>query len=141
MAIPEQTPARTAEEILEAARRLGPTIAKRAAEIERARHIPPDLLDELAAAGCFRALMPTSHGGLGADLPSAMRIFEALARADASVGWTVMIGGTSWIDLVGLTRAAFNELFASGRNIIFAGVFSPSGSIRAAEEGYRVTGR
>lgn len=139
--IPEQRHARTPEEILDAARRLEPTIAKRAAEIESARRIPRDLLDELTAAGCFRALTPTSHGGLGADLPSAMRIFEALARADASVGWTVMIGGTSWIDLVGLPRAAFDELFAPGRNVIFAGAFSPSGSIAAVAEGYRVTGR
>jgi alkylation response protein AidB-like acyl-CoA dehydrogenase len=70
-----------------------------------------------------------------------MKIFETLARADASVGWTIMIGGTSWIDLVGLPRAAFDELFASGRNVVFAGVFSPSGSITAVEGGYRVTGR
>jgi alkylation response protein AidB-like acyl-CoA dehydrogenase len=141
MTIPERTDARSARNTLDAARRLAPTITVRAAEAESARRIPRDLLEELAAAGCFRVLTPTSHGGLGADLPSGMRIFEALARADASVGWTVMIGGTSWIDLVGLPRAAFDELFASGRNVIFAGVFSPSGSIKAVEDGYRVTGR
>ena len=55
--------------------------------------MPRDLLDELIAAGCFRVLLPSTHGGIGADLPSAMRVFETLARADASVGWTVMIGG------------------------------------------------
>ena len=126
---------------LEAVRLLAPTIAQRAGQIETARRVPRDLLDTLAAAGCFRVLTPTSHGGLGADLASGMRIFEALARADASVGWTVMIGGTSWIDLVELPRATFDELFASSRNVIFAGVFNPSGSIAAAEGGYRVTGR
>ena len=68
-------------------------------------------------------------------------MFEALARADASVGWTVMIGGTSWIDLVGLPRATFDKLFASRPNVIFAGVFSPSGSITPVQDGYRVTGR
>ena len=126
---------------LEPVRRLASTITRRAGEIEAARRVPRDLLDDLAAAGCFRVLTPTSHGGLGADLASGMRVFEALARADASVGWTVMIGGTSWIDLVGLPRTAFDELFASSRNVIFAGVFSPSGSITEAEGGYRVTGR
>jgi alkylation response protein AidB-like acyl-CoA dehydrogenase len=141
MAIPGQKDARTAEETLEAARRLAPIVARHAPETESARRISRELLDELAVAGCFRVLVPTSHGGLGADLPSGMRIFEALARADASVGWTVMIGGTSWIDLAGLPRAAFDELFAAGRNVIFAGVFSPSGSITAVEQGYRVTGR
>ena len=131
----------TVEASTAAARRLAPIVARRAAEVESARRTPRDLLDDLAAAGCFRVLMPTTHGGLGADLPSGMRIFEILARADASVGWTVMIGGTSWIDLVGLPRATFDKLFTSGPSVVFAGVFSPSGSITAVEEGYRVTGR
>ena len=33
-----------------------------------------------------------------------MRVFETLARADASVAWIVMIGGASWNDLTGLPR-------------------------------------
>jgi hypothetical protein len=43
------------------------------ASVESARRIPRDLPDELAAAGCFRVLTPTSHGGLDADLPTGMR--------------------------------------------------------------------
>lgn len=131
----------TVETAVEAARQLAPTVARRAAEVERARRTPRDLLDELAAAGCFRVLPPASHGGLGADVATAMKIFEILARADASVGWTAMIGGTAWIDLLGLPRATFDALFTSRADVIVAGVFNPSGSITAAEGGYRVTGR
>jgi alkylation response protein AidB-like acyl-CoA dehydrogenase len=131
----------TVEDPIEATRRLAPIVARRAEEVESARRTPRDLLDDLAAAGCFRVLTPPSHGGFGADLSSGMNVFEILARADASVGWTVMIGGTSWIDLVGLPRATFDTLFSSKPSVIFAGVFSPSGSITAVEEGYRVTGR
>ena len=128
------------EPVLEAALALVPAIGKRAAEVERARRVPPDLLDELVAAGCFRVLLPVSHGGLGADLPSAMRVFETLARADASVGWTVMIGACCWCDLMALPRATFDALFARPR-VITAGVFNPSASISREGEGYRVTGR
>ena len=32
-----------------------------------------------SAAGAFRLLLPPSHGGIGADLADAMRVFEALA--------------------------------------------------------------
>jgi alkylation response protein AidB-like acyl-CoA dehydrogenase len=127
--------------ILEAARALGGAIANRAAEIERARRVPPDLLADLIAAGCFKVLLPSSHGGLGGDLSSAMRVFETLARADASVGWTVMIGATCWCDVVGLPRATFDELFRPGGNVVMAGVFSPSGSIAAERNAYRVKGR
>lgn len=128
-------------DVLAAARALAPAIAKRAAEVERARRLPQDLLDELAAAGCFRVLLPASHAGLGADLASGLRVFEALARADGSVGWTVMIGATAWRDLVGLRRAAFDALFAGRPRAIVAGVFNPSGAIAPERSGYRVSGR
>ena len=47
-------------------------------------------------------LLPRSHGGRGVDLVGAMRVCEQLGRADASVGWTVMIGASGSIDLLGL---------------------------------------
>jgi indole-3-acetate monooxygenase len=128
------------EHVLEAARGLVPAIGKRAAEVERARRVPRDLLDELVAANCFHVLLPVSHGGLGAGLPSAMRVFETLARADASVGWTVMIGACCWCDLMALPRATFDALFARPR-VLTAGVFNPSASISREAKGYRVTGR
>lgn len=131
----------TARDVLHIAGALAERIRARAVEIERARRLPPDLLGELADAGCFRVLLPASHGGLGGDLAGAMRVFETLARADASTGWTVMIGASCWRDLVGLPRAAFDALFAAQPRTIIAGVFSPAGSICAEAAGYRVSGR
>lgn len=130
----------TPEQVLESARELAPAIAQRAAEIEAARRVPRDLLDQLVRAGCFGMLMPRSHGGAGADLPAFMRLAETLATADASVAWTVMIGGGAWVDLAGLPRATFDALF-TGSPVIVAGVFNPAGSITPVDDGYRVTGR
>jgi alkylation response protein AidB-like acyl-CoA dehydrogenase len=118
-----------------------PTIASRAAAIEAARRVPRDLLDDLKAAGCFGVLVPTSHGGAGADVVTAMRMYEDLAAADASVAWIVMIGGAAWCDLVTLPRATFDAVFAAGPGVIVAGAFNPSGSITPVNGGYRVEGR
>ena len=130
----------TAQDVLEATRELGPTIASRARDIEAARRLPRDLLDELLAAGCFRLSRPRSHGGVGADLPDAMRMIESLARADASVAWTVMIGGATWVDMAALPRTTFDALFASP-DVITAGVFNPTASIHPVPDGYEVRGR
>jgi alkylation response protein AidB-like acyl-CoA dehydrogenase len=132
---------RTIEESHAAALALGRMIAKRSAEIEEARRIPGDLLDELIRAGAFRVLVPSSHGGLGGDLSGALTLFESLARFDASVAWTVMIGGSAWCDLVALPRESFDRLFDAGPHVIFAGGISPSGSVVPANGGYEVTGR
>jgi len=118
-----------------------PAIAARASEIEAARHVPRDLLDDLIAAGCFGVLVPTSHGGAGADVLTAMRLYEDLAVADASVAWIVMIGGGAWCDLVTLPRATFDAVFAKGSRTIVAGAFNPAGSITPVNGSYRVEGR
>ncbi|MGH9186779.1 MAG: acyl-CoA dehydrogenase family protein [Acidimicrobiales bacterium] len=131
----------TAKTVLHAARQLAPSILDRAGEIEAARRVPTDLLEQLRAAGCFRLLRPATHGGLEAALPDAMRGLESLARADASVAWTVMIGAGSWIDLAHLPRETFDALYAGNPDAITAGVFNPTGAITPVDGGYRVTGR
>ena len=60
-----------------------PMVAARAPEIENGRRVPRDLLDELKAAGCFRLLVPTSHGsrtvpGLTADAPVQVNLGRTL---------------------------------------------------------------
>jgi alkylation response protein AidB-like acyl-CoA dehydrogenase len=131
----------TPQMVLNAVRELAPAITARAAEIETARRLPQDLLAELKAAGCFRLLVPQSHGGLGATLMDGMVALETIARADASVAWTVMIGAGSWCDLAGLPRETFDALFAAGPDVVVAGAFNPTGSIAAVDGGYLVNGR
>jgi alkylation response protein AidB-like acyl-CoA dehydrogenase len=130
----------TASDVLSAVHELTPSIAARAPEIEAARRVPADLLGELIDAGCFRLLRPRNLGGIGADALGVLEVFEALARADASTAWVVMIGSGSWLDLAGLPRDRLDTIFAEPDTII-AGVFNPAGSIVAVDGGYRVNGR
>lgn len=127
--------------VLDAVAELAPAIAARAAETEARRSVPPDLIDDLAAAGCFRMLRPPSHGGDGLDLVAAMRVLEELARADGSVGWTVGIAAGSWIDLAGLPRPSFDALFAAGPDVVIGGAIAPAGTADRVDGGYRVSGR
>ena len=131
----------TVDTLVHEVRQLAPSIHDRAAEIEAGRRVPADLLDELRAAGCFRVVRPVTHGGLEAQLSDVMRLLETLARADASVAWTVMIGAGSWVDLAHLPRETFDALYATNPDAITAGVFNPSGSITPVAGGYEVSGR
>jgi alkylation response protein AidB-like acyl-CoA dehydrogenase len=131
----------TAADVAGAVDRLSQTIAEVAPTIERDRELTPALLDELGRAGCHRLIVPESHGGLEADLVTAIDVWRRLATADASVAWTVMIGGVSWCDLAGLPRASFDDLFATGGDTTFAGAFNPTGMIDRRGDGYVVTGR
>jgi alkylation response protein AidB-like acyl-CoA dehydrogenase len=134
------TTTRTTNDVLRTVQDLVPTIAARAPEIEAARRVPADLLGQLLDAGCFRLLRPRSLGGLDADGPGALEVLETLARTDASTAWVVMIGSGSWIDLAGLPRDTLDTMFADPDAIV-AGAFNPTGSIAAADGGFRVSGR
>ena len=125
----------------EAVRTLSPALVARSDEIERGRRVPPDLVEELTAAGCFRMLVPRSHAGAELDLPAEMRVIEELARADGSVGWTVMIGCLAPVLLGKLPRETFDALYAAGPDIVVAGTFNPTGVATPVDGGFRVTGQ
>jgi indole-3-acetate monooxygenase len=122
-------------------RALAPEITARAAEIEAGRRIPLDLVEELRSIGIFRALAPRSHGGLELDMPAAIAIVEELCRIDGSIGWITMIGmgSASFAPLV--PREIYEQIYAKGPDVIFAGSVQPGGTAEAVDGGWRVSGR
>ncbi len=141
MTMTRSTTATTASDVFDAVHALAPSIAAQAARTEADRRLPRALVDDLSRAGCFRLVRPASHGGIEADWPSAMRVYEELARADGSTAWSTAIGSAGWCDLAELPRATFDAMFSEQPDAITAGVFSPSGAISAVDGGYRVEGR
>jgi indole-3-acetate monooxygenase len=126
---------------LDAVRALAPDITARVDEFEQARTLPRDLVDDLIAAGCFRALVPRTHGGDELELPDALAVIEELARADGSVAWTVMIGAAAPALLGHLPAASFDTVYADGPDVISAGTFNPTGTATPVDGGFRVSGQ
>jgi indole-3-acetate monooxygenase len=75
------------------------------------------------------------------DLPVQVQVIEELARADASVAWTVMIGSEGPVLFRMLPRSSFDALYAAGPDVIMAASASPTGVATPVTGGYRVTGR
>jgi alkylation response protein AidB-like acyl-CoA dehydrogenase len=61
----------SSDSVLDKIRAMAPAIAARGDEIEQGRRLPTDLVEKLSTAGCFRAMVPASHGGERADLRRA----------------------------------------------------------------------
>lgn len=125
---------------LKAATDVAPLIVARADEIEAARRLPADLAAELAAAGLFRLIVPKSLGGLELPPAEVVATIEAVAAADASVGWCLMIAATTGLTSAYLPPELAQELFADP-NVITGGVFAPMGKAVAEGDHYRVNGR
>jgi alkylation response protein AidB-like acyl-CoA dehydrogenase len=129
------------DDTLDAVRALVPEIATRGDEIEQARRLPPDLVKALVGAGCFRSLVPRSHGGAELGVPAHLRMLSELAAADGSVGWTVMIGSQAPVILGLLPRSTFDGIYATGPDVIVAGTFNPKGVATPVTGGFRISGQ
>jgi len=132
-------PAATAP--LDVARALAPRIRARANEIEAGRQLPADLVTELAEARLFKVALPEAEGGLGADIVTALRVIEEVARADGSTGWCVAMGINTFRQSAQLAPDVRRELFFSDPVGVSAGSARERGRAVAAPGGYRVTGR
>jgi alkylation response protein AidB-like acyl-CoA dehydrogenase len=126
---------------LQRVRELTPAIRQRGDEIESARRLPPDLVADLLAAGCFRMHVPVNYGGCDLPLTDALDVVEQLAYADGSTGWTVMIGSHTPVLFGLLPRATFETIYARGPDVIGAGSLAPSGRAVPVEGGFRVSGQ
>jgi alkylation response protein AidB-like acyl-CoA dehydrogenase len=127
---------------LDKVRALAPAISGRGDEIEQGRRLPPDLVADLVAAGCFRMVVPRSHGGDELEPAVALTVLEELGRADGSVAWTVMIGAIAGPALLGhLPAATFDAVYAGGPDVIGAGTVNPTGRATPVTGGCRIGGQ
>lgn len=125
---------------LSAARALKSELFARAQEMEEVRRLPADLAAKLAEAGLFRMVTPAAYGGLECNPHQIVDAIEAVAEANASAGWCVMIGATTAINAAYMTPDMAREIYADPM-IITGGVFAPMGKAIVDGDDYIVSGR
>ncbi|MFK3982962.1 acyl-CoA dehydrogenase family protein [Micromonospora sp. NPDC050397] len=126
--------------LIDQVRALSARIGALAPRIEQDRALPDDLLADLTALGLFRLAAPARSGGVETDPLTMFEVYEELARADGSVGWSTMIGAATGIVLGYLDDTTAAELLADPR-LLVAGVAAPSGRATVVPGGHRVRGR
>jgi alkylation response protein AidB-like acyl-CoA dehydrogenase len=127
-------------EILRRARALAPVLRERADEIERARMLPPDVVESLRATGVFRMGFARDWGGPELDSMAQTEVIEALSYGDAAAGWCAMIGSDTGLYAAFLDREVAESMFAN-LDTVTAGLLFPSGRADAVPGGWRLTGR
>lgn len=110
-----------------------------AAGAEQLGRLTDGQLAIIQQAGWFKLFVPESLGGLGMDLPQAVRLEEALAGIDGSLGWTVTLcAGANWF--VGFFDTAVRETVFADPAVCLGGSGQASGQAERRASGYRVNG-
>ncbi|MCP4035717.1 MAG: hypothetical protein GY733_02170, partial [bacterium] len=126
---------------LQFARQMASKLEPRGPEIEAARRVPDDIIDELRREGIFRLCIPKSLGGTEAHTLETLRVIEEISRGDGSTGWVVMVGCTTALLSGYLDDAFASEIYGTDPEVITAGATAPTGRARQVEGGIEVTGR
>lgn len=132
--------AMTQDEPLATARSFAAELVERAEEIEAKRALPADLVARFREAGLFGLAMPSALGGRECPPLTVVDVVEEVSRADASAGWTLLIGQGAGF-LAWLEPDAAAELLARTPRPIVASSMAPAGRGERSGDGYVVTGR
>ncbi|MFI5002587.1 MAG: acyl-CoA dehydrogenase family protein [Reyranellales bacterium] len=125
----------------ERARALQPLLDEHGAEMDRRRELTPKVVDALVRQDMLRLLLPKSLGGQELHLLEYCKTTEALAWADASVGWFInqsnVSSATSAAAMPHETAAA---VFGDPRDGLAWGARHNRSKAIRVEGGYRLTG-
>jgi indole-3-acetate monooxygenase len=126
--------------VLHASIGLAEQIREASNEIETGRRIPQSIATAMKEAGVFGMVMPRAWGGPELDPLTQIRVIEALAMADGSVGWCAMIGCDSGYVSAFLDQGVAREMY---RDLLGAtgAAATTTGEARRVPSGYWVSGR
>ncbi len=111
------------------ARTLRPLIEAEAAEAERSGTTTKKVVEAVAEHGLFWTMVPAACGGAEAPIETALGVFEELAYADGSTGWSVMANASSSaFAAIYCDDDAVATMFPAGAPGIHAGMFGPVGT-------------
>lgn len=115
------------------------TISKYAAASEQMGQLHPSLLELAYQQNWFKLFVPEIYGGPGLMLPEILRLEEAIAEADGSLGWTVTLcSGAGWF--AGFLDPQLAAEVFSDREVCFAGSGAVGGTAIKTKDSYLING-
>jgi alkylation response protein AidB-like acyl-CoA dehydrogenase len=126
---------------VERAHALQPLLDAHGAEMDRRRELTPEVVDALVEQDMLRLLLPKSLGGQEIPLVEFSKVTEALAWADASVGWFICQSNvSSATSAAAMPHATAMAVFGDAREGLAWGARHNRSKAIRGEGGYRLTG-
>jgi alkylation response protein AidB-like acyl-CoA dehydrogenase len=126
--------------LLDAVEALRPILIEGAERAEVERLPTSAAYQAMYDAELFAMLAPRRSGGFEMHPAECMRVWEAVARIDASAAWNLVMNQGIANYAAWLPEAGVEELFSNGIPTI-AGALNPPAHARRVEGGWRVTGQ
>jgi alkylation response protein AidB-like acyl-CoA dehydrogenase len=114
-------------------------VRKHADASEAQRHLASEVAEAFAASGLYRIAAPKDHFGSEEDPLTQVETIEAIAQADGSAAWNLMIG----IETFGLVAPGFVQCreLIEDPGVVLCSSTAAVGRADKVDGGYRVSGR
>lgn len=97
-------------------------------------------LDIIYQQNWFNIYVPKPFGGLGLELPDAVKLIEKLAWIEGSIGWAVTLGSGANL-FIGYLHDKLVPLFFNTPKVCIAGSGANTGTAKPVNGGYIINGK
>lgn len=130
-----------AQDLIDVAAALGPSLRSRARQAEDACRIPEETIAEMKHAGLFRVLQPTRFGGYEMDVSAFFDVQMELARHCMSTAWVYGVVAVHNWQLALFDPRAQEDVWGLDQDVLISSSYMPKAKVTPAPGGYRISGR
>jgi 3-hydroxy-9,10-secoandrosta-1,3,5(10)-triene-9,17-dione monooxygenase len=130
-----------AEELLHAAKALGPVLESRLESCSNERRIPEQTIADFHAAGFFKTLQAREYGGYEMDPQVFYAVLLEIAKTCMSSAWVLgVIGVHNW-QLNLFDEPAAQEVWGEDSSVLISSSYAPVGKVAPVDGGFKLSGR
>jgi 3-hydroxy-9,10-secoandrosta-1,3,5(10)-triene-9,17-dione monooxygenase len=131
----------TAEQLVERARAMIPTLKSRARQCTKDFNVPAETIAEMKAAGFFKILQPKRWGGYEMHPNVFFDCQKLIAEGCMSTGWMYGVVGCHPYELALFHDEAQAEVWGDDADMLVSSTYQPVGKVERTEGGFYLSGR
>lgn len=129
------------QELVEAARAMGPTLRDRRALAKADAQVPDETMAEFHKAGFFKILQPEQWGGYAMDPQVFYAVGLEVARYCPSSAWVLGVVAVHNWQLAVFDDQAAQDVWADDPTTLISSSYAPVGKVKVVDGGFRLSGR
>ena len=130
-----------AQEMLEAARAMGPALRERAAKCKGEGRVPDETIADFHRAGFFKVLQPEQWGGYAMDPQVFYAVGLEVARHCMSSAWVLGVVAVHNWQLAVFDDQAAQDVWAEDPTTLISSSYAPVGKVKVVDGGFQLSGR
>lgn len=130
-----------AQEMLQAARAMGPVLRERAAQCKAGGRVPDETITDFHSAGFFKVLQPEQWGGYAMDPQVFYAVGLEVARHCMSSAWVLGVVAVHNWQLAVFDDQAAQDVWAEDPSTLISSSYAPVGKVKVVDGGFQLSGR